>query len=151
MQVVCIWHAAVANTKARTPGAKLSESFSAMPSRRYTACTHAITNYHWQLMTPALAGALKLATSLARPYDVVCRRVFHPASLAVVVSLASAVAPAAACFCCCFQGVDAFGTAGYHGYWPSDLYKVNPAFGSQEQLLDVVQTYQHSEQGTQHL
>jgi hypothetical protein len=28
------------------------------------------------------------------------------------------------------------------GYWPSDFYKVNPAFGSKDDLLDLLKAYQ---------
>lgn len=28
------------------------------------------------------------------------------------------------------------------GYWPSDFYKTNPAFGSKQDLLDLLKTYQ---------
>ncbi|WIA20821.1 hypothetical protein OEZ85_005176 [Tetradesmus obliquus] len=36
------------------------------------------------------------------------------------------------------QGSDAFGAAGYHGYWPADMYSLDPAFGSQQQLQALV-------------
>ncbi|WIA30033.1 hypothetical protein OEZ86_000128 [Tetradesmus obliquus] len=42
------------------------------------------------------------------------------------------------------QGGDAFGTAGYHGYWPADLYSINPAFGSEQQLQALMQKCHNS-------
>jgi alpha-amylase len=43
------------------------------------------------------------------------------------------------------QGMDAFGTSAYHGYWPSNFYEVNPAFGTKEELQGLVKFFQ--EQG----
>jgi hypothetical protein len=43
------------------------------------------------------------------------------------------------------QGSDAFGATGYHGYWPADYYKLNPAFGSQQQLQALMQHCHDSE------
>lgn len=40
------------------------------------------------------------------------------------------------------QGPDAFGVAAYHGYWPSNFYKVNPAFGTEQELVELVRFYQ---------
>lgn len=38
------------------------------------------------------------------------------------------------------------------GYWPSDFYKANPAFGSKEDLLDLIKAYQtNGEQQQQQL
>lgn len=39
------------------------------------------------------------------------------------------------------QGPDTLGVAGYHGYWPSDHYAVNPAFGSREDLQALMAAY----------
>jgi len=36
---------------------------------------------------------------------------------------------------CCVAG-------GYAGYWPANFYKINPAFGTEEQLVQLVQLYQ---------
>lgn len=33
-------------------------------------------------------------------------------------------------------------SGGYAGYWPSDMYQVNPAFGNEDDLHDVVALYQ---------
>lgn len=38
------------------------------------------------------------------------------------------------------QGADQMGASGYHGYWPADHYKVNPAFGSKEDLQALMDT-----------
>lgn len=39
------------------------------------------------------------------------------------------------------QGADSMQHAGYHGYWPSDHYQVNPSFGSQQDLQELMQAY----------
>jgi hypothetical protein len=41
------------------------------------------------------------------------------------------------------QGADSMQHAGYHGYWPSDHYQVNPSFGSQQDLQDLMQAYRN--------
>lgn len=40
------------------------------------------------------------------------------------------------CCCCCLLMLLCT------GYWPSDFYKTNPAFGSKEDLLDLLKAYQ---------
>lgn len=35
--------------------------------------------------------------------------------------------------CCC--------AGGYAGYWPANFYKINPAFGTEAQLVELVQLY----------
>ena len=49
------------------------------------------------------------------------------------------------------QGADSMGAAGYHGYWPADLYKLNPAFGSQEDLQALIAAYHQRGEGRQFL